>query len=56
MRQLGGRPHWAKLHNLEADAIAQLYDLQRFNELRRRHDPANMFGSAPYIQTVLGSP
>ena len=56
MRELGGRPHWAKLHNLEHDAISQLYDLERFNRLRRLHDPDNMFGAAPYIQTVLGSP
>jgi hypothetical protein len=56
MRSLGGRPHWAKLHNLAFDAIAPMYDLKRFNQLRAAHDPHNIFGSAPYIQDILGNP
>ena len=54
MLQLGGCPHWAKLHNLDCSTISKLYDLPRFNRLRRQHDPDNVFGGAPYIKSVLG--
>ena len=56
MREMGGRPHWSKLHNLTYATISKMYDLERFNKLRKKHDPDNIFGAAPYIQQILGNP
>jgi FAD/FMN-containing dehydrogenase len=49
-----GRPHWGKLHDLDAAALAARYP--RFAEavaLRDRLDPAGRFAN-PYTDRVLG--
>jgi len=39
-RKYGGRPHWGKLHSLDADALSDLYPrLGDFNRLRKSLDP-----------------
>lgn len=52
----GGRPHWGKLHSLDAARLRARYP--RFDEvtaLRRDVDPSGLFGNA-YLDRVLGSP
>ena len=54
MRDHGGRPHWGKMHNLDAEYFAQLYP--RFSEfltVRDRLDPNRVFTN-PYLEQVLG--
>ncbi|GAB3616509.1 D-arabinono-1,4-lactone oxidase [Okibacterium endophyticum] len=54
MRGYGARPHWGKLHGLDATELAGLYP--RFNEfirLRNELDPGRMFAN-PYLSRVLG--
>lgn len=49
------RPHWGKLHTLDAAALRRLYP--RFDDaldLRERLDPARAF-SNPYLERVLGA-
>jgi L-gulono-1,4-lactone dehydrogenase len=54
MRSLGGRPHLGKLHYLDADELALAYPrLEDFLELRRRLDPARLFGNR-YLDELLG--
>ncbi len=52
--QVGGRPHWGKMHWLEAEQLAALYprfaDAQR---VRAQADPEGVF-SNPYLDRVLG--
>ncbi|WP_019135993.1 D-arabinono-1,4-lactone oxidase [Cellulomonas massiliensis] len=52
--QVGGRPHWGKLHTLDADRLAALYprfrDAQR---VRAEADPAGVFTN-PHLDRVLG--
>ena len=51
---LGGRPHWGKLHGLDAAALATRYP--RFADVRRVRDevdPERRFGG-PYLARVLG--
>ena len=51
-----GRPHWGKLHTLEADVLRARYP--RFDEfvaLRDSVDPAGVFTNA-YLDRVLGPP
>ena len=52
--EVDGRPHWGKLHTLEADRLAELYprmaDVQR---VRAALDPAAVFANA-YVDRVLG--
>jgi FAD/FMN-containing dehydrogenase len=39
-----GRPHWGKLHSLEAEDLAALYPaLDRFRAVRQRFDPDGLF-------------
>lgn len=53
MRSLGGRPHLGKLHYLDAEELAQAYPrLDDFLELRRRLDPARLFGNR-YLDALL---
>ncbi|WP_029137953.1 D-arabinono-1,4-lactone oxidase [Nakamurella lactea] len=50
----GGRPHWGKLHTLDAARLAEKYP--RFADVRRVRaavDPQNLFGNA-YLDRVLG--
>jgi len=49
-----GRPHWGKLHTLDADRLAELYP--RFREaqaLRDEFDPSRVFTN-DYLDRVLG--
>lgn len=50
----GGRPHWGKMHTLDAAALSERYP--RFDEfvaLRDRLDPDRVFHN-PYLARVLG--
>nr|WP_206745575.1 D-arabinono-1,4-lactone oxidase [Jatrophihabitans sp. GAS493] len=52
---VGGRPHWGKMHYLDAAALRLRYP--RFDEfvaLRNRLDPAGLFGNR-YLDRVLGA-
>ena len=51
---VGGRPHWGKMHTLDAAALRERYP--RFDEfvaLRAKLDPAGTFTN-PYLDRVLG--
>jgi len=48
-----GRPHWGKMHNLEADEFDVLYPkFNLFREIRNRQDPNGVFMS-PYLEQIL---
>jgi FAD-linked oxidoreductase len=52
--EVAGRPHWGKLHSLDAGRLHSLYP--RFDEFRRVRaevDPEDRFGNA-YLARVLG--
>ena len=50
-----GRPHWGKLHTLDADRLRALYPrFDDFLAVRRKLDPTGLFGNA-YLEQVLGS-
>jgi L-gulonolactone oxidase len=52
--EVGGRPHWGKLHGLAAGALRARYP--RFDEfvaVRERLDPTGVLGNA-YLDRVLG--
>ncbi|MFI5959995.1 D-arabinono-1,4-lactone oxidase [Cryptosporangium sp. NPDC051539] len=52
---LDGRPHWGKMHYLDASALAGRYPRYTdFLAVRERVDPARRFGNA-YLEQVLGS-
>jgi L-gulonolactone oxidase len=49
-----GRPHWGKVHNLDADRLGKLYPgFDDFVSLRDRLDPGGLFSNA-YLERVLG--
>lgn len=49
------RPHWGKLHRLDAEDLAGLYPrFEQVLELRGRFDPARAFSNR-YLHRVLGS-
>ncbi len=51
---VGGRPHWGKLHWLDAEALRQLYPVfDDFVALRDRLDPGRTFTN-DYLDRVLG--
>src|SRR5580692_6741321 len=53
---VAGRPHWGKMHTLDAGRLRALYP--RFDEFRRvraEADPEARFGN-PYLTQVLGDP
>jgi L-gulonolactone oxidase len=51
----GGRPHWGKLHSLDAAALAGRYPrFGEFTALRDRLDPAGVLRSA-HLDRVLGT-
>ncbi len=51
---VGGRPHWGKLHGLAAPRLAQLYPrFADFRRVRAEVDPAGRFDNA-YTARVLG--
>ncbi len=50
----GGRPHWGKLHSLEAARLASLYPkFKQFNELRKDLDPNGKFLN-PHLAKIFG--
>jgi len=51
----GGRPHWGKMHTLDAARLRELYPrFADFVALRDRLDPARVFAN-PYLDRVLGA-
>lgn len=55
MAELGGRPHWGKLHGQSARTLAPRYPRwDDFAALRDRLDPHRTFAN-PYLTRVLGS-
>ena len=54
LRKYEGRPHWGKIHNLNANDISSLYpEYQRFIEVRNQLDPEGVFTN-DYLRRVLG--
>lgn len=52
--EVGGRPHWGKLHDLDAAALRERYPrFDDFLRVRREVDPSGLFGNA-YTDRVLG--
>jgi len=52
--EVGGRPHWGKLHFQDASTLAGLYPRwQDFQDVRARLDPTGTFANA-YTDRVLG--
>ena len=52
---VGGRPHWGKMHRLDATALRERYP--RFGDfvaLRDEVDPSRLFAN-PYLERVLGA-
>jgi FAD/FMN-containing dehydrogenase len=55
MLAYGGRPHWGKLHTLDADQLRERYPrFDDFVALRDRMDPDRRFGNR-YLERVLGA-
>ena len=51
---VGGRPHWGKLHTLDADRLRALYPhFGDFVKVRDEADPAGRFAN-PYLDRILG--
>lgn len=54
MTELGGRPHWGKMHGLGAAALRGCCPrFKEFVALRDRLDPAGWFAN-DYLDRVLG--
>ncbi|MET0829220.1 MAG: D-arabinono-1,4-lactone oxidase, partial [Microbacterium sp.] len=54
MLGLGGRPHWGKMHTLDAAILKDRYPrFDDFVAVRDRLDPDRMFRN-PYLERVLG--
>lgn len=52
--EVAGRPHWGKMHDLDAAALAKLYPrFEEFRRVRREVDPGGVFTNA-YLDRVLG--
>lgn len=55
MLSFGGRPHWGKMHTLDAGILRERYPrFDDFVALRDRLDPDRMFSNA-YLDRVLGA-
>lgn len=56
MRELGGRPHWAKNFETDGKEIEHMYgdDLEEWREVRDSADPDGMFVGAWHRRHVLG--
>jgi L-gulono-1,4-lactone dehydrogenase len=51
---VGGRPHWGKMHTLDAAALRERYPrFDDFVALRTKLDPTGLFAN-PYLDRVLG--
>ncbi|WP_425499008.1 D-arabinono-1,4-lactone oxidase [Oerskovia flava] len=56
MTERGGRPHWGKLHGLDAGRLGQLYPrFEDFRAVRDTADPRGVFAN-DYTDRVLGRP
>ena len=54
-REVGGRPHWGKLHYRSAENLAPVYPrFEQFLDVRNKLDPERRFGN-DYLRRVLGS-
>ena len=54
MAGVGGRPHWGKMHTLDAARLAELYPkFEDFRQVRAEADPEGRFLN-PYLRRVLG--
>ncbi|WP_404433696.1 FAD-binding protein [Microbacterium lacus] len=54
MLSFGGRPHWGKMHSLDASALRERYPrFDEFTALRDRLDPDRTFQNV-YLERVLG--
>lgn len=52
-KNAGGRPHWGKMHTLNAGNLAQLYpDFEKFTSLREKLDPTGKF-LTPAMRNLL---
>jgi FAD-linked oxidoreductase len=52
--EVGGRPHWGKLHGLDADVLRTRYPrFEEFVALRDRLDPSGVLSNG-YLERVLG--
>jgi L-gulono-1,4-lactone dehydrogenase len=52
---VGGRPHWGKMHTLDAAALRSRYPrFDDFVDLRTKLDPTGLFTN-PYLDRVLGT-
>jgi FAD/FMN-containing dehydrogenase len=52
---VGGRPHWGKMHSLDAETLRARYPrFDDFVALRAKVDPDRRFAN-PYLDRVLGS-
>ena len=52
--ELGGRPHWGKLHYRDADSLRPAYPhFDDFLKVRNHLDPHRIFAN-PYLERVLG--
>ena len=55
-RSFDGRPHWGKIHTLDAVQLAPMYPLwEEFQEARRRLDPEAAFSNSHLRQLLDGS-
>lgn len=55
MTTYGGRPHWGKMHNRDAESLRAAYPrFDDFVAVRDRLDPQRVFGNA-YLERVLGA-
>ena len=55
MDSYGGRPHWGKMHYLNAAQLCEYPRWGEFQELRAALDPDGTFRSE-YVDRVLGVP
>ncbi|MDN5896477.1 MAG: FAD-linked oxidoreductase, partial [Nocardioides sp.] len=54
MKELGGRPHWGKMHTRTAADLEPAYPRwQEFLDLRERLDPNRVFTNA-HLRRILG--
>ncbi len=54
--EVAGRPHWGKLHSLDAGRLGPLYPrYDEFRRVRAEVDPEGRFGNS-YLTRVLGQP
>jgi D-arabinono-1,4-lactone oxidase len=57
MRDLGGKPHWAKNFETDGTDIERMYgsDLEQWRKVRNENDPEGMFVGAWHRRFVLGN-